>query len=629
MKKKAVAIMLMTSVMLCSCADKKDIKVREKEEQDETEATTSETTEETDVVAVKPTTKPVATPTPEPVSDEGELTFENNGCKESKDGECAFGNLTKEEAELISEKFCKDPKSAVDLTRLLSTNFEGSEYASMRRVFPHAANKYTPEDSVDYIKVEDLESYTMYYLGLTLDELVYDPLYKVEHDGANCVVVRSEGPDTRIGYTLLGANKDGNDAYAVFEADNGSIAVAHLEFTEDGNVLIRGNRYVDSFEAPVKDYSLPGSFWLSSEEKIDEKKIGSRGLFEMACFKYVLYKDAYMANHGCIFEDPYVQAVMDSRAWYEGSIAEADFDMSVLNDVEKNNYKVLDDIYNGRFLLHNENETYTSEMPERPMEMGMDPMLTAEENLEAYYMDYIVPNVGLEETEEIELEYEAELTLHGAVDYYIHDFDKDGTPEMLAFFFTGDHAEFEKYDWDPNYNVLNAYLCSIDGETIKVTDEMRVKPYGYVGPDYDMGYIHMGNTEFEIDLYKISSGDHDSIVYIFDNAAAPNLANGYTESAWKMTVKDGKFAYEFASSMYGAGSDDLSGADVYFEDGREVGVYDVFGYDDCKYPDNFTIDHFFDDHDIPRSGEDILNISVKENEPYDEGDVKFTVKVDR
>ena len=57
-----------------------------------------------------------------------------------------------------------------------------------------------------------------------------------------------------------------------------------------------------------------------------------------------LAKNEIYARHGRRFKDSELQAYFDSQPWYNGTIEPEAFDEGVLNEIEKDNIKILNSL---------------------------------------------------------------------------------------------------------------------------------------------------------------------------------------------------------------------------------------------------------------------------------------------
>lgn len=382
MKRKSIVALLLTVSVLASCSKAPEesestvISIRELPSEETTEVAFSETSEETAQVtdAVTETTAEPTAAALAPIED----PFAANASLYAVNGELpCFGNLTPEEYEYFSTVYGKstneyyldddgEQPDVVTYCGFLVSNFDGPENAYLRHVVPFPINpsSVSDTDSVDimYTSVSEVNAVLTDVLGIDMDGLSLNPFTIEEQDGVPCVCYSTgSGAGPNIHFVLLGGNVIDNDYYLCFEEANGSnfagVSVAHFVRGEDGSFTLVGCRYTDR-------WTTGSPRVISDEVEIAPEDIeadvlstfydlqGTRRYYTWGpnadqamasdAFALELLRDTYYAHHGCIFEDPYVQTYFDSRAWYTGTVPEAQFTPYNLNAVEDTNVATIE-----------------------------------------------------------------------------------------------------------------------------------------------------------------------------------------------------------------------------------------------------------------------------------------------
>lgn len=177
----------------------------------------------------------------------------------------------------------------------------------------------TPKDAV--------ESQIQEFTGYTNSELMY-PFEYVTFDGE---LFACYGPTRQGGYDTdraIYGHSCGDGRYVIYfkgAYDNGCLA--EFERNEDGTLRIIQNYHLDNIfivGSSTREMSVEDILASFTEEQNDADKRMTLWLSE----------NAYLAAYGVIFDDPMLQCWFEGTNWYEPTIPESEFDMSMLTDTE-------------------------------------------------------------------------------------------------------------------------------------------------------------------------------------------------------------------------------------------------------------------------------------------------------
>lgn len=161
---------------------------------------------------------------------------------------------------------------------------------------------YVSDNQSLYVSVTD-DKTCNFAVGLTIDSNFY--FLKDQTDNDENSDINSEGNSDD---SSIENNQTGNDA------QDGDILTDNTSITEDEEFL----------------------FPESDEYEIYESELESLSSWELR-----IARNEILARHGRRFSDQELQEYFDSCSWYEGTIEPTDFDINILNDVERININII------------------------------------------------------------------------------------------------------------------------------------------------------------------------------------------------------------------------------------------------------------------------------------------------
>ena len=405
MKRKAIAIILLSSFLFASCSKQ----VEETTTIEETSATTTEATTEETTTATPTPRPPTATPTPRPSPTpmperDGTFWFANPFTNPAQmDMEELNCNIDEERLTWFYDLFFtgwfyswedieQEPLigySSLNYNLALGDgmNFRpawiNSTYNDPRDCNPYYSCFYLQEDGFDiqadideftefaenYEYPEDLidcggdaictpmsviEAQVQEFTGYSNSELSH-PFGTCTYNGQTYVV---DGPTREGGYgapAVISGYEYEDGTVILFFAYSGNVpgSVCTMVPNGDGTYRILNNHNPGCI-------FMEGSFRdeMSSEELLE---LITAEVYEVdmwipdgvdvqyhydECIRFSVYlsRNAYLAAYGVIFEDPLLQAWFECYSWYEPIIPESEFDYSVMSDVELANVQACDDL---------------------------------------------------------------------------------------------------------------------------------------------------------------------------------------------------------------------------------------------------------------------------------------------
>ena len=236
---------------------------------------------------------------------------------------------------------------------------------------------------------------------------------------------------------------------------------------------------------------------------------------------------------------------------------------------------------------------YEPEMMDIPTPMTVDPSLSEEANLDAFYNNCLVPMAGQAPLDPVTTQAASFngpwLDLHGAVSRVIGDLDGDGDLEMVAFVFVAEEVPYEYlYDgsvinnqyayeqWEVKYR-LHLVLCDdVDGQ-VQMIKDLPLQTW-YNDPDYPSAFVGMdedhatlsNSTYWSADMaiYTISR-DGKTYILITNDLYAYTFSDGYCTAGFLLEVTADDILYSSAYCQE-IGSACTEAQEVRFENGVEV-----------------------------------------------------------
>lgn len=567
MRRFKVFVLLLCLSMLVACNSLKE----SKETEAETKTTKTTTTSLEETIAATENSEVVVTE-PEISHTEDEIDFSDFSTNASiylRDGNTCFGTLTLEDKDIITEDFDLNMDYSSDFNEDINHNknygvgvgyfvqcFDKPEDADINFICPIPADETHNGDSCRpfYIKTENVSNEIQERLGISLDQLTYNPLYKVDYEGEECYMM-----DTGLIYPnypsaefkILGGNKVGNGYYLYLQGFFGEylngLSVAHVTQKEDGHYKIEGARYAfnwdyvssmlsdtevisaEDIEANYKNPYYDSAYEHRPCEEYDENMK----------YTYSLLYYSYYAHHGCIFEDPYLQVYFESRTWYNGTIAFADFDETEFNDVERINLNEISKLIGDRnkeFEYYYENVVLPGKLPNLNLTFTMSGSYDDASNEIVYDGDTITE-------------------ISGVFGHLIIDFDLDGNDEMMVFRLERNYIEpeFDHYC----YRMVVDLYSKEDGE-IKKTDTYTYRMYDpddlYINDLYEC-IMEQTDRTTSYKIYDQYCYDYVAMVCEVSTSSVGIVDNDAFKSYFSITVKDNQIVLLTNSLQNGRGPD--------------------------------------------------------------------------
>lgn len=406
MKRKAIAIILLSSFLFASCSKQ----VEETTAEETTTTTTEETTEETTTATptpapptATPTPMPSPTPVPErdgtfrfanPFNNPGVMSYEELDTNLDEDRLSWFTDLffTEwyynwggiEEEPLIEYSYLHYSLATGD-----GMNFRAAwlytSYNDPRDCDPYACCHMLQEDGFDiqadvdeFIEFADnyeypddlcyyggdaictpmsvVDAQVQEFTGYSNSELAH-PFGACTYNGQTYVV---DGPTREGGYSasecVAGYEFEDGTVVLIFgqsQSYSGPGTICTMVPNGDGTYRILNNHTLNGIymEGNFRDEISSDDLLETITTEVNENSFWVPDCADVQyhydeCIRFSVYlsRNAYLAAYGVIFEDPLLQAWFECYSWYEPIIPESEFDYSVMSDVELANIQACDDL---------------------------------------------------------------------------------------------------------------------------------------------------------------------------------------------------------------------------------------------------------------------------------------------